>query len=94
VRQSVSVATQPLQRVRSRGGSASSSLGEAASRTFFDPIQRGIRSATGSLDDVTRVAGGDDSRLLMQLGVLLGTVYAAFLTIWFWATRLRPERYR
>jgi ElaB/YqjD/DUF883 family membrane-anchored ribosome-binding protein len=30
-----------------------------------------------------------DGRLLMQVGVALGTLYAAFLTVWFWATRLR-----
>ena len=32
---------------------------------------------------------GDTSRLLMQVGMVLGTVYVAFLTVWFWATRLR-----
>ena len=32
---------------------------------------------------------GDTSRLLMQVGIVLGTVYVAFLTVWFWATRLR-----
>ena len=30
-----------------------------------------------------------DARLLMQVGVALGTLYVAFLTVWFWATRLR-----
>jgi hypothetical protein len=30
-----------------------------------------------------------DSRLVMQIGMLLGVVYLAFLTVWFWATRLR-----
>ena len=25
----------------------------------------------------------------MQVGMVLGTVYLAFLTVWFWATRLR-----
>jgi hypothetical protein len=33
-----------------------------------------------------------DGRLLMQMGMLLGMVYVAFLTAWFWATRLRPGR--
>jgi hypothetical protein len=37
----------------------------------------------------TRDDGASDTRLLMQLGMLLGTVYLAFLTVWFWATRLR-----
>ncbi len=30
-----------------------------------------------------------DSRLMIQLGMALGFVYAAFLSVWFWATRLR-----
>ena len=30
-----------------------------------------------------------DGDLLLKLGVVLGTVYVAFLTVWFWATRLR-----
>ena len=30
-----------------------------------------------------------DARLLMQIGIVLGTVYLAFLTVWFWATRMR-----
>jgi hypothetical protein len=28
---------------------------------------------------------------MMQIGMLLGMVYLGFLTIWFWATRLRPH---
>jgi hypothetical protein len=38
--------------------------------------------------------GLTDSRLLVQIGIALGFVYLAFLTIWFWATRLRwnPRR--
>jgi hypothetical protein len=38
--------------------------------------------------------GLTDSRLLVQLGIVLGFVYLAFLTVWFWATRLRwnPRR--
>jgi uncharacterized protein YoxC len=43
-----------------------------------------LRGVTGSTDD-----GATDTRLLMQIGMLLGTVYLAFLTVWFWATRLR-----
>jgi hypothetical protein len=30
-----------------------------------------------------------DSRLMLQLGMLLGFVYVGFLSVWFWATRLR-----
>ena len=31
----------------------------------------------------------DDSRLMIQIGMALGFLYAAFLSGWFWATRLR-----
>jgi hypothetical protein len=30
-----------------------------------------------------------DSRLMIQIGMALGFLYAAFLSVWFWATRLR-----
>jgi hypothetical protein len=36
-------------------------------------------------------AGLGDSRLMLQIGVLLGLAYLAFLTLWVWATRLRPR---
>ena len=26
---------------------------------------------------------------MAQIGIVLGTIYMAFLTIWFWATRVR-----
>jgi hypothetical protein len=33
--------------------------------------------------------GAGDNRLLMQLAMLLGSGYVAFLTLWFWVTRAR-----
>ena len=33
--------------------------------------------------------GAGDNRLLLQLGMLLGFGYVAFLTVWLWATRVR-----
>jgi hypothetical protein len=35
--------------------------------------------------------GLSDSRLMTQIGMLLGFVYLGFLTIWFWATRRHQE---
>jgi hypothetical protein len=101
LRRSSAVATESVQgaferagaRRSSPGGPASrTSLGGAASRTFFEPIQKGFASATHTGGKLAHVDGGADSRLLMQLGVLLGMVYTAFLTFWFWATRTRLER--
>jgi hypothetical protein len=36
-------------------------------------------------------SGWTDSRIMMQLAMLLGLVYAGFVTVWMWATRLRPQ---
>jgi hypothetical protein len=30
-----------------------------------------------------------DSRLMIQIGMMIGFVYTAFVSVWFWATRLR-----
>jgi hypothetical protein len=53
------------------------------SQAIRDGFLRGA-GRSGTEDD-----GIGDTRLLMQIGMLLGTVYLAFLTVWFWATRLR-----
>jgi hypothetical protein len=53
-------------------------------QTVRDGFMRGAgRVGSGAGD------GADDTRLAMQIGMLLGIVYLAFLTVWFWATRLR-----
>ena len=56
--------------------------------TIVDPIRDGFERvvARGRAEDAE---GLRDARLLMQLGIVLGTVYIAFLTVWFWATRVR-----
>jgi hypothetical protein len=57
-------------------------------RDAFAAVRDGFAQATGEVgDDVGE--GLQDSRLMMQIGMLLGCVYVAFLSIWFWATRLR-----
>jgi hypothetical protein len=45
---------------------------------------RATREATGEAAD-----GLSDTRLVVQVGMLLGIVYLAFLSVWFWATRAR-----
>jgi hypothetical protein len=44
-----------------------------------------------ALGDGPLVDGYEDGRerLMAQIGVVLGTIYLAFLTVWFWATRVR-----
>jgi hypothetical protein len=56
-------------------------------RSFRDGFSRGARALT---DDGGE--GATDSRLMMQIGMLLGFAYLGFLTVWFWATRLRPHQ--
>jgi hypothetical protein len=48
-------------------------------REGFDRVRRGASPV-----DTLR-----DGRLLVQVGVVLGAIYLALLTVWFWATRLR-----
>jgi hypothetical protein len=47
---------------------------------------RATRDAPGEAAD-----GLSDSRLVVQLGMLFGIVYLAFLSVWFWATRTRAS---
>jgi hypothetical protein len=56
-------------------------------RSFRDGFSR---AADGRLLDDDG-EGASDSRLMMQIGMLLGFAYLGFLTVWFWATRLRPN---
>jgi hypothetical protein len=54
-----------------------------------DGFRRGFEGGLPGIHDGATDDGERDIRLLMQIGMLLGAVYVAFLTVWFWATRLR-----
>jgi hypothetical protein len=57
---------------------------------FDDVLREGLpdrANVSRGLSPAEYDSGRD--RLLMQVGVALGTVYLVFLTLWFWATRLR-----
>jgi hypothetical protein len=47
-----------------------------------DGFERVVRGALAAPDD-------GDRQLLERIGIVLGTIYLGFLTLWFWATRLR-----
>jgi hypothetical protein len=69
------------------GGAVKGSAGavKGVAEDIANDIRDGfLRGVSGSEDD-----GASDTRLLMQIGMLLGSAYLAFLTVWFWATRLR-----
>jgi hypothetical protein len=83
-------------------GLASETAATAATGSGPDAVAGGSGDVRGAwqllrdgFDQAVRGGGreiGDglgDSRLLIQLGMALGFVYAAFLSVWFWATRLR-----
>jgi hypothetical protein len=56
--------------------------------TIVDPIRDGFERVVSrpAAEEAERLR---DARLLMQIGIVLGTIYLAFLTVWFWATRVR-----
>jgi hypothetical protein len=60
-------------------------------------VPRIVSELTEGFGRATREAAGEaahglsDSRLVVQVGMLLGVVYLTFLSVWFWATRARPS---
>jgi hypothetical protein len=79
------------------GGSSDGDAG-AASRVqrLFDEVSQGFHDVVdGSMPDVVTDGDGGsglkDTRLMTQIGMVLGLVYVGFLSIWFWATRRRQE---
>jgi len=60
-----------------------------ASKAIRENFHRGFEGGVLGRDTGGTGDGERDIRFLMQIGMLLGAVYVAFLTVWFWATRLR-----
>ena len=57
-------------------------------RDLTNPLREGFDQATSkATGEVTD--GFSDTRLMVQIGMALGVVYVAFLSVWFWATRVR-----
>jgi hypothetical protein len=92
----VSTASEIAHRVGSSvthgAGKGSSALGSV--KAGFHEAQVRVGHGADALAQQRGVDGGEgagDNRLLMQLGMMLGFGYLAFLTLWFWATRARPN---
>jgi hypothetical protein len=90
-------AAAPAHAAISAGASPAFGVADA-SGTKAEHEQGSLRRVLGELSEgfgrATREAGEaadglNDSRLAVQLGMLLGVVYLAFLSVWFWATRVR-----
>ena len=94
VERSAMVGSQAVSRLGSNGMTAAQATAgkrvavPAIVGTIIDPIRDGFERAVArpGAEDAERLR---DARLLMQLGIVLGTIYLAFLTVWFWATRVR-----
>jgi hypothetical protein len=56
-------------------------------RALPDPVREGFNLGLRGEREIAE--GISDSRLMIQLGMGLGCIYAAFLSGWFWATRVR-----
>ena len=56
---------------------------------MIDVIREGFDRSVGRVGPDEDGESLRDSRMLAQLGMVLGIVYLSFLTVWFWATRLR-----
>jgi hypothetical protein len=86
VQQATATATSAVSKVASEGATLAKSVREESIvgtvREGFDRVVRGRGLGAGGEESA-------DSRLIAQIGVVLGTIYLAFLTVWFWATRLR-----
>ena len=95
------MAAPAAQSLSGAGGSVGGSVGGAALKAgdvkaehagglgrIVDELSEGFgraaREATGEARD-----GLSDTRLVVQLGMLLGVLYLGFLSVWFWATRVR-----
>jgi hypothetical protein len=75
-----------------RAGTAMSDVAtklDSAGTAVAHPIREGFDRAVSRPVFSEDSEGLRDARLLAQLGIVLGTIYVAFLTVWFWATRLR-----
>ncbi len=71
---------------------ASASNGRAVAESagrMLDRFGASLREGFGHAVEGRRELGAAvaDSRLMIQLGMFLGCMYAAFLSAWFWATR-------
>jgi hypothetical protein len=97
------VAAPPTLTVGDGPGSRAASGDDGRPRTattarVVDVIEKLMDPVRGGFNEVVRDApdgstdGLSDSRLMTQIGMLFGFVYLGFLTVWFWATRVRGSR--
>jgi hypothetical protein len=94
VHRATATAVKPVRHASDRIGKSVDAV-QSASRALAEPVRHGFASVTRGEERLirrTQVDGASDTRLLMQIGALLGAVYIVFLTAWLWTTRTRLER--
>ena len=87
-----------LSATDTRGAAAEGTAG--AAERAHDALQNALESLRDGFERTIvdeQDDGGEafhDSRLMMQIGMMLGFVYLGFLSVWFWATRVRGSSRR
>jgi hypothetical protein len=99
ITQGLAPAAAPASAALSEGAAAGSSTIRDATTVKAEHaegfVPRIVSELTEGFGRATREAtdgaahGLSDTRLVVQVGMLLGIVYLAFLSVWFWATRAR-----
>ncbi|MFL6031138.1 MAG: hypothetical protein ACJ74D_14055, partial [Gaiellaceae bacterium] len=87
VQQTTATASSALSSVHSDGLAGRRRDGHH--EPLLGAIKEGFGRAVRQIEPRHDGDGAPDARLMAQIGIVLGTVYLAFLTVWFWATRLR-----
>jgi hypothetical protein len=77
------------------GGGIAGGHDQPTVERLFEQVSQGFHDVVSDLPRELRDGGPadgfTDSRLMTQIGMLLGFVYLGFLTVWFWATRRSQE---
>jgi hypothetical protein len=88
VQQTTTTATSVISRIVGDGAAAVRDAGRGGG-AIVGSVRDGFERALDGPRPQFVEEDSFDRRLLTQLGIVLGTIYLAFLTVWFWATRLR-----
>jgi hypothetical protein len=75
--------------VRSRVSSGATAARDGMFANLIGPLREGFGRVVQEGPDAGPADGASDSRLMVQIGMVLGLVYVALVCIWFWLTRLR-----
>jgi hypothetical protein len=75
--------------IADRAAKGSNKVLTAGVTSVLDPVRDGFERAIAAPAEIAEEIR--DSRLMIQLGMGLGFVYAGFVSVWFWFTRGRRD---